>query len=204
MPLDTIELDDSIKETLTNFMSSQIDLDSTNTQYLEENYDLFRTAPDPFNNGSLELLSPELRTEINKLMDTLDVYITSTNYEAGTQLFYLSRQMLENPPENLNERDTKAWKAAVDVMGYSADYWLNNFDDWYYTMIGQQKPDGWLGDVWKKIKGVVISDAAGAATGFARGFIKTGTWQGAGAAALIGGVSASAGTTVKKILKAIF
>ena len=145
--------------------------------------------------------SSELTIEINNLISYIDSKITSTNTNAGQEIYEHSRTLLANPPITLEGYELEAWKSAVDVMGYSAIYWYNNIESWEVKMenISTGKC-GWLCRLWKNIKSIVVADAAGAASGFVTGFVKAGgSWQTAGAGALIGGTGASAGGAVKEL-----
>ena len=155
-------------------------------------------------------LSPELKAELIILENTFDTYVD--NGRIGDFLRY-TEQIINDVPSTLRkDEDRIAWQHAVEVMGYSSDYWNNNFIDWlklnpdFDESMLQSRGGGFWRGLWNAIKPVVKADAIGAAKGAVKGFFKGlisggihGAVVGAGGGALSGGLEGSAGKALEGI-----
>lgn len=154
-------------------------------------------------------LSPELKAELIILENTLDEYVE--NERMGEFFGYTERIINDIPSSLRNDEDRIAWQHAVEVMGYSSDYWNNNYIHWlklnpdFDESMLQSRGGFWRG-LWNAIKPVIKADAIGAAKGAVKGFFKgllaggiQGAVAGAGAGALSGGLEGSAGKALKGI-----
>lgn len=161
----------------------------------------FTSATELYNN-----LSPELTAELKILETTLDKYVDA---ERISEFLPYTRGIINNVPQTLRtEQDRLAWQHAVDVMGYSSDYWSRNVLDWLklnpeFDESVLYTARGFWGKLWDFIKPTVKADGVGAATGAVGGFF-TGGPAGAGAGALGGGLGASAGNIVTRVWDWIF
>lgn len=158
-------------------------------------------------NGTEEtVLSEPLQIELQKLIDYVDQTITETNENGDQEIFEYSQSIINTPPEHLDEFEKLAWQHAVDVMGYSAQYWYEYYGDWKdetnlkgeFSIVSKGPKKGWWKKFWKKVKKIVVADFSGAASGAISGGLSSGTWEGAGIGALSGGVGASVGAAFRK------
>ncbi|TPN87413.1 hypothetical protein [Aquimarina algicola] len=157
-------------------------------------------------NGTEEtVLSEPLQIELQKLIDYIDQAITETDENGGQEIFEYSQSIINTPPDQLNEIERIAWQHAVDVMGYSAQYWYEHFGDWKdetnlkgeFSIALKGPRKGWWKKFWKKVKKVVVSDLSGTAQGAVEGLIRGGNRQEVLTSALATGVGSSIGAAIK-------
>ncbi|MDT8346631.1 MAG: hypothetical protein RQ756_02420, partial [Flavobacteriaceae bacterium] len=174
-PISRQIFDDSLVNISVNYLSqgfTDVNVDSIFSQFY----------PTILNQATF---SNQLDYELNELFLIIDSAIDSTNLQAGQYIYDISRIILQNPPEFVDETDLNAYLYAVDVMGYSAIFWYNNIDDWEEGIANSQgltieesADCRWLCRLWRRIRGTVRADVRGAAAGAV-----TGAFSGPGALA---------------------